>query len=217
MEVVMSAKQYYEGEKIRVCFDSSRCMHAGNCVKGLPEVFRPGADGAWIEPDAADVDRLTAVCESCPSGALSYQRNDGGADESKPTCNIMTIEDDGPLTIHADFTINGELQDGYRAVLCRCGASKNKPWCDGAHSEAGFKDSCSMPACAEASALPAGMPVDIQTFANGPLLLEGPFELRNAAGEPVIRTERTVLCRCGASKNKPYCDASHAAIGFKAD
>ncbi|MDX8406531.1 MAG: CDGSH iron-sulfur domain-containing protein, partial [Mariprofundus sp.] len=91
------------------------------------------------------------------------------------------------------------------------------PWCDGSHTDVAFQDRCSMPVCTEASTLPTGLPMNIQTFANGPLLLEGPCEIRNGNGEAVIRTERTVLCRCGASKNKPYCDASHAAIGFKTE
>ncbi|MDX8405997.1 MAG: (4Fe-4S)-binding protein, partial [Mariprofundus sp.] len=169
----MSGKQSYEGKQISVCFDAARCIHAGNCVKGLPEVFRAGADGDWIQPDAATAEQVAAVCDSCPSGALSYQRRDGGPAEAKPEMNTMIIEDDGPLTVHADFTVNNEDPGGYRATLCRCGISKNRPWCDGSHTDVAFQDRCSMPVCTEASTLPTGLPMNIQTFANGPLLLEG--------------------------------------------
>jgi len=213
----MSDKQTYEGENISVCFDATRCIHAGNCVKGLPEVFRSGVEGPWIHADAAAPDELAALCDTCPSGALTYRRKDGGPDETKPEINTITIEDDGPLKVHADFTVNDEPTGAYRAVLCRCGASKNKPWCDGAHADIGFQDSCTRPPVSEPSSQPVGLPVNIQTFTNGPLLLEGPCEIRNGRGEAVIYTERTVLCRCGASKSKPFCDASHAAIGFEAE
>jgi len=213
----MSDKQSYEGKLISVCFDAARCIGAGKCVKGLPDVFRVDIEGPWIHPDAATADELAALCDTCPSGALTYKRKDGGAVEAKPAVNTITIEDDGPLGVHADFTLNHEDTGCYRATLCRCGASRNKPWCDGAHSEAGFQDSCSKPVVAAPSTLPSGLPVNIQTFTNGPLLIEGPCEIRNGLGKPVIYTERTVLCRCGASKNKPWCDASHAAIGFKAE
>lgn len=212
----MSELQIYESPDITIFFDAKRCIHAGNCVENLPEVFHADGQEPWIHPDQAAADKLAAACESCPSGALTYRRKDGGPEEKKPAINTITLEDNGPLTVHADFTVNWKTSGSYRAILCRCGASKNKPWCDGAHEEAGFRHCCER-AVLPASTLPTGLPVNIQPFANGPLLIEGPCEIRNSAGETVICTERTVLCRCGASKNKPYCDASHAAIGFKSE
>ena len=52
---------------------------------------------------------------------------------------------------------------------------------------------------------------------NGPLLVEGPVELRDASGETVATGRKGALCRCGASANKPFCDGSHVAIGFETE
>ena len=50
---------------------------------------------------------------------------------------------------------------------------------------------------------------------DGPLLVEGNLEVLSGTGRAVLRTQKTWLCRCGASKNKPYCDGSHTKVGFK--
>jgi len=212
----MSNKQRYEGSRIAVCFNASRCIHAGHCVKGLPEVFRTDAGDAWIFPDAASSDDIAALCDTCPSGALSYQRSDGGADETKPEINTITVETDGPLTVHADFSLNGEEPGGFRASLCRCGASRNKPWCDGSHTEAGFSDPGDVPPFnPDAESEPGS--VDIKPFKNGPLFLVGPHVIRDSHRQTARVCNKCVLCRCGGSKHKPYCDGAHMEIGFESE
>ena len=207
--------QRYEGKEITVMFDSCRCIHAGKCVHGLPDVFRANVPGPWINPDAADADTLANLIESCPSGALRYERDHGG-EESSPSATMVTVEADGPLTVHGDFTINGEAQSAPRATLCRCGASKNKPWCDGSHTEAGFVDAGSVPAFNPDEQPQAGS-VDIKTLKDGPLYLVGPQTICDSSGNRARVCAKSALCRCGASKSKPYCDGSHAAIGFSSD
>ncbi len=212
----MSNKQHYEGSMIAVNFDSSRCIHAGRCVKGLPDVFRPDSENEWIFPDAASADDIAVLCDTCPSGALSYQRSDGGADEAKPEINTFTVETDGPLTVHADFTLNGENPGGFRASLCRCGASQNKPWCDGSHTESGFSDSGDVPPFNPDAETVSGS-VDIKLFKDGPLFLVGPASIRDSHGQTARVCDKCVLCRCGGSRHKPYCDGTHAEIGFESE
>lgn len=211
----MRKKQSYEGKEITVCFDTARCIHAGNCVRGLPDVFRAGRKGPWIFPDEADAETLAALIETCPSGALTYERRDG-ASELPPGRNTITVEKNGPLTLHANYRLNGEAPDSWRATLCRCGASQNKPWCDGSHGMAGFRASGEMAPFMADTELPVGN-LDIKPLKNGPLYMEGPLYICDADGK-VARVEKKIaFCRCGSSANKPFCDGSHATIGFKAD
>ncbi|MBV8732291.1 MAG: CDGSH iron-sulfur domain-containing protein [Acidobacteriia bacterium] len=60
------------------------------------------------------------------------------------------------------------------------------------------------------------MPTKVTPLQNGPLRLEGEFEIYDASGQPFGLAGRTVisLCRCGLSANKPFCDGSHARAGF---
>jgi len=103
-----------------------------------------------------------------------------------------------------------------RTALCRCGASRLMPRCDNSHREVGFCDaglaSLSMPS----AALDEGT-LSINTLVDGPLLIEGPFTLIDGKGEVVCKSGKAALCRCGASKMKPYCDGSHDRIGFRAE
>lgn len=210
----MSNIQKYEGKEITVYFDAARCIHTARCVRGLPDVFQANVTGPWIDPDAADSDTLARVIESCPSGALYYEMNE--SPEQMPETNSVTVEKDGPLTIHADYSLNGEHPTAPRATLCRCGASKNRPWCDGSHTEAGFTDTGDV-APFNPDENPAVGSVDIKTLKNGPLYLVGPHTICDSNGRSARVCNKSALCRCGVSKSKPYCDGSHAAAGFTSD
>ena len=126
----------YEGENIKVTYDLARCIHVEECVKSLPGVFdrdrRP-----WVDPDAGGPDEVAEVIRRCPTGALQYQRKDGGAQESAPSPNRVTVDPDGPLYLEGDIEIrtpDGEtLLRDTRVALCRCGASGTKPFCDASH------------------------------------------------------------------------------------
>jgi len=131
----------YTGKDINVSYDIRRCIHAAECVRGLPDVFNT-RKRPWIAVDNADADRVAEVVLRCPSGALHFERQDSGADEPIPTeTSIMPVKD-GPLYIRGDLTIttsDGEVFKETRMSLCRCGASKNKPFCDNSHRVIGFK------------------------------------------------------------------------------
>jgi CDGSH-type Zn-finger protein/uncharacterized Fe-S cluster protein YjdI len=207
----------YEGETLTVLYDVKRCIHAAECVRGLPTVFdaqrRP-----WVTPDAADTGQVADVIRRCPTGALHYERKDHGPAEEPDEENTVTLTADGPLYLRGRIEIadpdgNVSLVD-TRIALCRCGASKNKPFCDLSHKQAGFEDPGLWPADA-ATGTPSENPVlRVVGRPNGPLILEGFFVLHTADGQSVIPRKR-VFCRCGASSAKPFCDGSHAQVGFQ--
>jgi CDGSH-type Zn-finger protein/uncharacterized Fe-S cluster protein YjdI len=201
------------GSAITIHFDHGKCIHARQCVLGLPQVFVPNVRGAWIHPDAAPAEDIAALARSCPSGAIRYQRHDGAADEAPPPVNLVRIRERGPLAFHGELTIGD--QPALRATLCRCGASQRKPYCDGSHATCGFEAS-GEPATrtSEPLAERAG-PLTITPAPDGPLLVTGNLEVVSGTGRTVDRVEKCALCRCGQSGNKPYCDGTHRKIGWK--
>ena len=106
---------------------------------------------------------------------------------------------------------------GRAPTLCRCGASKNKPYCDHSHVDAGFAAPGELPAAAELPAWGEPGPLEITPLKDGPLKVSGPHEVTSGTGRAHKRGETCFLCRCGQSAKKPFCDGSHRAAGFKAD
>jgi CDGSH-type Zn-finger protein/uncharacterized Fe-S cluster protein YjdI len=206
------ATRFVEGTTVDVGFDGRKCIHSRNCVLEHPEAFVPNAPGEWIHPDAASTGTIVRVAETCPSGAITYRRKDGGPAEAPPVVNIVRLRENGPLAIHAEMEIGGETL--LRATLCRCGASQNKPFCDSSHTKAGFA-ATGEPVSKESQPLAArnGI-VRITPQPNGCLRFEGNLEIVSGTGRTIDRTTKAFLCRCGQSKNKPFCDGSHKAVGF---
>lgn len=209
------------GKDATIRFEAQRCIHSRHCVLGQPGVFVANVEGEWIHPDAASAEQVAVVAQSCPSGAITYQRNDGAAGEPLPKVNVLRLIENGPLALRADLRIGGQAlaKDAQRtrATLCRCGASKSKPFCDGSHAEAKFV------ATAEPAAKPSqplaqrdGV-LTVSPQKDGPLQLEGNLEICAGSGHTVDRVQKTWLCRCGQSQNKPFCDGSHRKVGFVAD
>ncbi|MCU0907381.1 MAG: CDGSH iron-sulfur domain-containing protein [Rhodobacteraceae bacterium] len=206
-----------EGRDVTVEFDGKLCIHARMCVLGNPAVFVPNAPGQWIHPDAAPADAVMRIGFNCPSGAIKVTASDGATSEVAPAVNTARVRENGPVAIEAPLTLKGEPLGRVRAVLCRCGASKNKPFCDGSHTAAGFTAS-GEPATKESAALEArGGPVDLMPLKDGPLKVTGNLEIVSGTGRTVNRVGQAFLCRCGLSANKPHCDGSHKAAGFTAD
>ena len=62
---------------------------------------------------------------------------------------------------------------------------------------------------------PPSRSTEIRAYPDGPLLVRGPFVLRDADGSTIPVRRRTVaLCRCGRSREMPFCDGTHKAAGF---
>jgi CDGSH-type Zn-finger protein/uncharacterized Fe-S cluster protein YjdI len=131
----------YAGDAIEVLWEPRLCIHVRNCVSRLPRVFDPEAR-PWVVVDAADADAVAAAIESCPTGALHYRRLDGGREEQQPAETTVEPRPNGPLFVRGSVRIvdgDGRLiREDTRVALCRCGASENKPFCDGSHRRIGF-------------------------------------------------------------------------------
>ena len=208
------AVEIVPGPDIEIHYTGRRCIHARFCVTGAPKVFLANVQGPWIHPEAMPVERLVDIAHACPSGAIQYRRLDGKPDEAAPPVNLVTIREAGPLAVRADIRLNGETS-GMRATLCRCGASQQKPFCDGSHKEIGFSAS-GEPRTQGADMLPVrDGPLHIEPEVNGPLQVTGNVEIISGTGRVVARVTAARLCRCGSSQNKPFCDGTHERIGFK--
>jgi CDGSH-type Zn-finger protein len=182
---------------------------------GQPDVFVANQRGEWIFPDNADPADLIKVVSACPSGALSYRQVDPVSEESPPPVNTVRVRENGPLCFNAELAI-GETRQ-LRATICRCGASKNKPYCDGSHTAAGFA-ATGEPATGEPKEIDArDGELRISGIENGPLKVEGNLEIVGGSGRRVNTTTKSFMCRCGQSSNKPYCDGTHKRVGFEAD
>jgi CDGSH-type Zn-finger protein/uncharacterized Fe-S cluster protein YjdI len=206
----------YRGIHVVIRFDGHKCIHSRNSVLGRPDVFVPNAPGPWIKPDNASAEAVAAIAWSCPSGAITYERLDGGENEGAPVVNTVRVRENGPLAFHAELAIRGEPA-ALRATLCRCGASQRKPFCDGSHAGAAFKAS-GEPPTQESTALAArNGALAVTPLRNGPLEVDGPLEVVSGTGRTVTRATVNFFCRCGASSNKPFCDGTHKTIGFTAD
>ena len=137
-------RKTYADKDIVVTFDPRLCIHAARCVHGAPEAFDP-QDRPWIRPANASADKLAAVIAECPTGALRYERLDGGPAEAVAPEVAITFEKDGPIFVRGPVPLNDAAGNRYedagaRYALCRCGGSGNKPFCDGTHKTMGFED-----------------------------------------------------------------------------
>lgn len=135
-------RETYVGKGITIFDNRAICAHAAFCTDELASVFRHH-DTPWIDPDAAEVSRVIEVIRKCPSGALSYAID--GVEAAPPQrAPMVTVTDNGPYAVTGGIELMAvQLGDGASPehyTLCRCGASKNKPFCDGSHWDAGFKD-----------------------------------------------------------------------------
>jgi CDGSH-type Zn-finger protein/uncharacterized Fe-S cluster protein YjdI len=202
------------GKQVSILYEDARCIHARVCVTRGPRAFLANVPGRWIYPDAMDVTGLVEIAHDCPSGAIGYRRHDGQPDEEPPPVNLLVVREAGPYAVRGELHIDGEAS-GFRATLCRCGASSHKPYCDNSHRQIGFGAS-GEPASTETRMLEVRdgvLAVDPQ--ADGPLQLRGNLEITTGTGRVVARVTQTQLCRCGGSQNKPFCDGTHQRIGFR--
>ena len=131
----------YERPEIRVEWYASRCIHSAACIRALPQVFDPRRR-PWIDITAANADAIADAVVKCPTGALRYQRSDGGANETaEPEVRIMPVRN-GPNFVRGACQLtdaDGVARTETRVALCRCGQSKHMPFCDNTHRAIGFR------------------------------------------------------------------------------
>jgi CDGSH-type Zn-finger protein/uncharacterized Fe-S cluster protein YjdI len=206
----------YEGEHLTVTWDRRLCVHVGECNRARGELFVRGRD-PWCEPDGGGV---AEVVERCPTGALAHASPDGTSNETPADGNTVLVSNNGPLYARGELEIEGAADDmpgvRFRAALCRCGRSANKPFCDGSHEAGGFVDRGAVGETGEALEAVGG-PLAVKPVPNGPLLVTGNLTILSGHGLPTWHGTRTALCRCGHSANKPFCDGSHSREGFVSD
>jgi CDGSH-type Zn-finger protein/uncharacterized Fe-S cluster protein YjdI len=213
--------QEYKGKAITVLYDAQRCIHARECVHGAPEVFNINAK-PWVGPDNAEAKTIAAVIKRCPTGALHYQASDPTLAERSEPSNTLTIAAHGPLYLRGGFVVvtesEKELLSDTRAALCRCGVSKNKPFCDNSHFAVKFDDpGAAAPGADARKEMATSGKLRVVPTANGPLHLQGQITIRNAVDQVIFEGTETWLCRCGGSASKPFCDGSHQRIAFQAE
>lgn len=209
----------YESDEIEVSYDLKRCIHAAECVKGLPKVFNP-QNKPWIQPENASAQEVANVIEKCPTGALHYEMKMSDRSEKPSSKNRIKLTENGPVYFFGDIEVqdqdgNTVLED-TRFALCRCGASGNKPACDNSHKKIEWE--------ADTNANKEKMPpieeekhekLLIKLMKNGPAILEGNYTMESTSIGEHTSNKGVALCRCGASSTKPFCDGTHKSIGFE--
>ena len=216
----MPHRRTYETDSIRVHWDSSRCIHTGICLRRLPGVFdvrrRP-----WVDLSAADADAVADTVSHCPSGALRFERLDGAEGEQPERPTVVIPIEDGPLLMAGDLDVqtpDGEqITREARLTLCRCGLSRNQPFCDNSHKR---RQWTSGPTTEPEAAPPppregsTDAPTRVVPLKDASLELRGHVRIYHSDGRPLTDAGRVLLCRCGQSSNKPFCDTSHHDAGF---
>lgn len=209
----------YPGNKATVTWNGKLCIHIGECGRAEGELF-VGGRKPWCQPDLASDDETEDVVLRCPTGALSAKFDDGSRVEQAPAINTIQVAYNGPLFVRGDLQIDDAPADvpglKFRAALCRCGQSKNKPYCDNSHLDSGFSDYGAVGRAGDAGAN-AGGPLQVKPAPDGPLLIKGNVTLVSSSGRESWRGSQVALCRCGASNNKPFCDGQHKKVGFKSE
>ena len=134
-------KEYTNGD-LTVVWKPRLCIHSEICVKTLPEVYKPN-EKPWIQAENASQEELKAQIEKCPSGALTYYlKNESEQSESMSEETKVEVMANGPLLVYGNLQVtgsDGNVETKKRTTaFCRCGASANKPYCDGEHNKIGF-------------------------------------------------------------------------------
>lgn len=214
-------RRTYETEAVRVLWDSSRCIHTGICLQTLPSVFdvrrRP-----WVDLRGAEASAVADAVERCPTGALRYKRLDGAEGEEPHRPTLVLPVEDGPLVMVGDLEVRGPEGEAIthetRLTLCRCGLSHNPPFCDNSHRRRNWTSGPSNeprqqpPAPREHA---GDAPTTVVARRDASLEVRGVLRIHHSDGRQMVDAGRVLLCRCGQSANKPFCDSSHAAVGFQ--
>lgn len=137
----------YSNADITIIWKPATCIHSKLCWQGesgLRSVFNP-SEKPWIKPEGASTDEIIKRIDACPSGALSYYRNDAIDKPTETTTeSIVELMPNGPLLVYGNITLKhkdgSETHSNKVTAFCRCGGSANKPYCDGTHAKNGFKD-----------------------------------------------------------------------------
>lgn len=159
----------YTNDEITVFWKPSKCIHATTCFRELIEVFNPGRR-PWVNMNGASTRKIAEVVNKCPTQALIWKYNKDLSEaeilaqrvvnkeevtprtlgipvpEKEPRVRPVNVRimKDGPIVVEGSFSILGkddlELKPSQMTSFCRCGNSRDMPYCDGAHRKIGFTD-----------------------------------------------------------------------------
>ncbi|QNR25748.1 (4Fe-4S)-binding protein [Croceimicrobium hydrocarbonivorans] len=137
---VKPTKKEYAGQEVTIIWQAHKCIHSERCWRNLPEVFRYG-QRPWVDPDGAEGEKIRHQIEQCPSGALTYVGQEKGLSIEDGDLKAKVIPN-GPIMVQGSIMFShadGSSSIEKNPVLCRCGGSANKPFCDGTHKRIGFE------------------------------------------------------------------------------
>lgn len=142
MEEQKKITKHYSNGEVTVVWQPHMCIHSAICFKGLPHVFDP-RKRPWVTPEHEKGEAIMVQIDKCPSGALSYFKNEVGEQEKQiDNETIVETTKNGPLLVYGNISIKdaeGNVTKKHKVTaLCRCGSSENKPFCDGTHVKIGF-------------------------------------------------------------------------------
>jgi CDGSH-type Zn-finger protein len=131
-----------DGFEVTVSYTPVLCGHAGECARLAAAAFDPTRK-PWVKPENGSLEGLLSVVGACPSGALRLGVGDQPSRHLTPTETAIEIEPNGPYwvrNVHLEAEFNGVGASPAKYILCRCGQSKNKPFCDGTHHDIRWRD-----------------------------------------------------------------------------
>lgn len=131
-----------EGQDVTVSYTPVLCSHAGECARRAGDVFRP-SEKPWVAPERGKLADIMAVMAACPSGALRVSIGETAPHHMTKGDVEIEIQQHGPYwvkNVALDAEFNGVGASHGKFVLCRCGLSKNKPFCDGTHHDEKWRD-----------------------------------------------------------------------------
>jgi len=209
----------FDGARATVSWHGRLCIHVGECGRAKGDLFVAGRK-PWCQPDTSSDGEVEEVVLRCPTGALTVDYEDGSRPEKAEAENSVHVAYNGPLFVRGDLDIEDAPENApglnFRAALCRCGKSRNKPYCDNSHEAAGFSDYGAVGEKGDSTSEVGGA-LSIQPIKDGPLACKGNVTIYNSSGRAGYHGSKAFLCRCGASENKPFCDGAHKKVGFESD
>jgi uncharacterized Fe-S cluster protein YjdI len=138
----MGKVKEYSNDEVTILWKPDLCIHSEKCFKGLPSVFDPN-QRPWINAKGASSEEIIKQVGKCPSGALSMKNLNTDKMSEIQDEQIVEVTENGPLMVYGNIKVKmpdgSELSKSRATAFCRCGASGNKPYCDGSHKKIDFK------------------------------------------------------------------------------
>jgi CDGSH-type Zn-finger protein len=137
------------------------------------------------------------------------QRGNKRVPKRLDVANELLVTSGGPLKMTGNITLineDGDVTHSNNLSLCRCGASKNTPFCDDQHLDIEFFDSGAVSQASDWMPVSRPQTITVTVVKNGPLKFRGYLRIFNKRGQECI-TMSGALCRCGKSSKKPFCDS----------